>query len=61
MNSKHISSNFVGMNMAASNEQEYYGSQQNIPQVSVSSDESAVDRHIEDMLLSHSRYYIYCE
>lgn len=61
MNSKYNLSDFVGMNMTASNDKRHYSSQYNTQQASMSSDESVTEKRIEDMLLSHSRYYVYCE
>lgn len=61
MNSKYNTSDFVGMNLTATKQIEHFENQQRLQQVSVSSSNSVTEKRIEDMILSHSRYYVYYE
>ena len=61
MNDHYNYSDFAGMNLTASNELESYGSQLELQKLSTYSEESPAEKRIEHMLLSHSKYYIYCE
>ena len=61
MSNNYNSSDFVGMSLTANNELEPYDSQLELQQVSTYSQESSTEKHIEHMLLSHSKYYVYCE
>jgi len=61
MNDNYNYSDFAGINLTANNESQHHGSQQELRQVSSSSQESATVKRIENMLLSHNKYYVYCE
>ena len=61
MNNSYNYSDFEGVNLTANNELDHYSSQLELQQVSTHSQESATEKHIEQMLLSHSKYYVYCE
>ena len=61
MNRKYNYSDFVGMDMTSSNRLKHYKSAQKTSQMSLPSYESATEKRIEDMLLSHNRYHVYCE
>lgn len=61
MNRNYNYSDFVGMDMSASNKLKHYKSAQKIQQKSMPSSQSDIEKRIENMLLSHSRYYVYCE
>ena len=61
MSNNYNSSDFVGMSLTANNELEPYDSQLELQQVSTHSQESPTEIRIEHMLLSHSKYYVYCE
>lgn len=61
MNRNYNYSDFGGIDMTASNKLKHYKSAQKIQQKSMSSNQSDIEKRIEDMLLSHNRYYVYCE
>ena len=61
MSNNYNNSDFVGMSLTANNELEPYDSQLELQQVSTHSQESPTEIRIEHMLLSHSKYYVYCE
>ena len=61
MNGKYNSSDFVGMNLTATKQIEHYETRQKLQQVSISAYNSVTEKRIENMLLSHNRYYIYYE
>ncbi len=61
MSNNYNTSDFVGMSLTANNELEPYDSQLELQQVSTHSQESPTEIRIEHMLLSHSKYYVYCE
>ena len=61
MNNSYNYSGFDGVSFTANNELDHYNSQAELQQVSTHSQESATEIRIEHMLLSHSKYYIYCE
>ncbi len=61
MSNNYNTSDFVGMSLTANNELEPYDSQLELQQVSTNSQESPTEIRIEHMLLSHSKYYVYCE
>lgn len=61
MNNSYNYADFAGISLSSNNELEHSRPQPELQQVSSYSSESSADRHIEDMLLSHSRYYVYCE
>ncbi len=54
MNNDDNDADFVAMNLTSYNELE-------LQQVSAYSQESPTEMRIEHMLLSHSKYYVYCE
>lgn len=60
MNNSHNYADFVGMSLTSAEEFEPYGYQQEAG-LSISTEESATELRIENMLLNHSKYYIYCE
>ena len=61
MSNNYNSSDFVGMSLTDNNQLEPYDSQLELQQVSTHSQESQTEIRIEHMLLSHSKYYVYCE
>ena len=61
MNNTYNYSDFSGATLTANNEPEYYRSKPELQQVSAHAQESPSEKRIEDMLLSHSKYYVYCE
>lgn len=61
MNNSYNYSDFIGMGLTANNEVDHYSTQPELQQVSTQPKESSADKHIEEMLLNHSRYHIYCE
>ena len=61
MNNSYNYSDFDGVSLTANNELDHYSSQLELQQVSTYSQESATEKRIEQMLLSHSKYYVYCE
>jgi hypothetical protein len=61
MSNNYNSSDYAGMSLNANNELEPYDSQLELQQVSSFSQESPTEKRIEHMLLSHSKYYVYCE
>lgn len=54
MNNNDNDADFVAMSLTSNNELE-------LQQVSAYSQESPTEMRIEHMLLSHSKYYVYCE
>jgi hypothetical protein len=61
MNSNYNFSDFSGIRLTANNESQRYDQQLQQQQVSTQAIESAEEKRIEAMLLSHSKYHIYCE
>ncbi len=61
MNNSYKFSDFDGVSLNANNELDNYSSQLELQQVSTYVQESATEQRIEHMLLSHSKYYVYCE
>jgi hypothetical protein len=61
MNSNYNYSDFSGIRLTANNESQRYDQQLELQQVSTQSYESQEEKRIEAMLLSHSKYHIYCE
>jgi len=61
MNSNYNFSDFSGIRLTANNETQRYEQRLEQQQVSSQSLESAEEKRIEAMLLSHSKYHIYCE
>lgn len=61
MSDNYNNSDFVGMSLTANNKLEPYDSHLELQQVSTCSQESPTEMRIEHMLLSHSKYYVYCE
>jgi len=61
MNSNYNYSDFSGIHLTANNETQRYDQQRERKQVSTQSYESQEEKRIEAMLLSHSKYHIYCE
>ncbi|MCW8941749.1 MAG: hypothetical protein OQK93_01085 [Gammaproteobacteria bacterium] len=61
MNSNYNYSDFSGIHLTANNETQRYDQQRELKQVSKQSYESQEEKRIEAMLLSHSKYHIYCE
>ena len=53
--------NFAVTPPASVNQQEAYDSQLQLQQVPAYTEASPAEKRIENMLLSHSRYYVYCE
>lgn len=60
MNNSHNYADFIGMSLTSTEEFEPYGYQQEASLMTYS-EESATELRIENMLLNHSKYYIYCE
>ena len=61
MNSNYNFSGFSGIQLTANNESQRYDQQLELQQVSTQSIDSPEEKRIEAMLLSHSKYHIYCE
>lgn len=61
MNNSYNYSNFDEVSLNTDNELDHYSTQLELQQVSASVQESPTEQRIEHMLLSHSKYYIYCE
>lgn len=61
MNNNYNYSDFAGLSLTANNELDYYGSQKQSRQVSIDSQESPTEKRIENMLLNHNKYHVYCE
>jgi hypothetical protein len=61
MNNSYNYSDFDGISLNANNELDHYRPQLELQQVSTYAQESATEQRIEHMLLSHSKYYVYCE
>jgi len=62
MSKSYYDKNFVEMNLASRNQLEITCSQQEMQLQQVSySQESPTEKRIENMLLSHSKYYVFCE
>ena len=61
MNNSYNYSDLDGVSLTANNELDHYSSQLELQQASTYSQESATEKRIEQMLLSHSKYYVYCE
>jgi hypothetical protein len=61
MNSNYNFSDFSASHLTANNEPQRYDQQLELQQVSTQSIDSAEEKRVEAMLLSHSKYYIYCE
>ncbi len=61
MNSNYNFSDFSGIHLTANNESQRYDQQLEQQQVSTQSIDSPEEKRIEAMLLSHSKYHIYCE
>lgn len=61
MNNTYNYSDFSGVALTANNELDPYRSTPELQQVTTHAQESPNEKHIEDMLMSHSKYYVYCE
>lgn len=61
MNNSYNYSDFAGISLTSNNELEHRRLQPELAQVSTYTEESPTEKRIEHMLLSHSRYYVYCE
>jgi hypothetical protein len=61
MNNNYNFSDFAGLSLTANNELDHYGSQKQSRQVSIDSQESPAEKRIDNMLLSHNKYHVYCE
>ena len=61
MNSNYNYSDFSGIHLTTNNESQRYDQRQQLQQVSTQASESQEEKRIEAMLLSHSKYHIYCE
>ena len=61
MNSNYNYSDFSGIHLTANNESQRYDQQRELQQVTTQPYESQEEKRIEAMLLSHSKYHIYCE
>lgn len=61
MNNTYNYSDFNGVVLTANNELEPYRAEPQLQQVTTHAQETPYEKHIEDMLLNHSRYYVYCE
>ncbi len=61
MNSNYNYSGFSGVPLTANNESQRYDQQLELQQVTTQSKELEEEKRIEAMLLSHSKYHIYCE
>jgi hypothetical protein len=61
MNNSYNYADFSGVSLSSNNELEHQRSQPELQQVSTHSAESSSEKRIENMLLSHSKFYVYCE
>jgi hypothetical protein len=65
MNSNYNYSDFAGIRLTANNELDHSNSpnspQQKREKVFTHSYETPTERQIEEMLLSHNKFYVYCE
>lgn len=61
MNNSYNYADFIGMSLASEDEFESSGYQRELQTVAVCSQETAAEKHIENMLFSHHKYHIYCE
>lgn len=61
MNSSYNYADFAGVSLSANNELEHQRLQPELQQVSTQSAESYSEKRIENMLFSHSKFYVYCE
>lgn len=61
MNDSRNYADFVGMKFSSADDSEPYDYQQETPLASSNTDEPYIETSIESMLLSHSKYHIYCE
>ena len=61
MNSNYNYSDFSGIRLTANNESQRYDQQLELQQVTTQTKDTTEEKRIEAMLLSHSRYHIYCE
>lgn len=60
MNNKHNYADFVGMSLTSNDEFEPYGYEPEL-QLATYEFETPQEKRIENMLLNHSKYHIYCE
>lgn len=60
MNNSYNLTDFIGMSITSSEEFEPYGYSSELEQADLYEEHSR-EAKIENMLLSHSKYYIYCE
>jgi len=61
MNNSYNYSDFSGISLTSNNELEYQRSQPELQQRSTHTAGSSIEKRIENMLLSHNKFYIYCE
>ena len=60
MNTSHNYADFIGMSITSNDDYEPYGYQQEV-ETAHDSDYGSMESRIENMLLNHSKYHIYCE
>jgi hypothetical protein len=61
MNNSYNYADFAGISLSSNNELEYQRPQPELQQRSTHSADSSIEKRIENMLLSHSKFYVYCE
>jgi len=61
MDNSYSNTDFVEMSLNSNDEFEPYGYQANLQLASCIAEQSAQEKRIENMILSHSKYYAYYE
>lgn len=60
MNTSHNYADFIGMSITSNIDYEPSGNQQEL-EAPYEGEHSSMESRIENMLLNHSKYYVYCE
>ena len=61
MNNSYNYADFVGMNIKSTEAMDTENYQNEAIQANAYTDDTSIETRIENMLLNHSKYYIYCE
>jgi len=61
MNTNYNYSDFSELNLTSNNDSQRYEKQLELRQIPSHAEESNEEKHIIEMLLSHSKYHVYCE
>ena len=61
MNNSYNYADFAGVSLTSNNELEYQRTQPELQLRSTHTADTSIEKRIENMLLSHNKFYIYCE